>query len=170
MSFSKFIPIVTSLVIVIDQITKFVVNKSLVLHEAIPVIPKFFNICLVHNDGAAWGILSGQRLLLVLLPIVVCVILWVSRKEIAKGGWLDKLFIGLFLGGMFGNLIDRLVFGYVIDFLDFYWGKSHFPAFNVADSAICVSVFLYLLSVFISTKKNKHKLDDKTSLEGSNNA
>lgn len=170
MRFPKIIPITAGLVIVIDQITKLVVSRTLELHESIPVIPKLFNICLVHNDGAAWGMLSGQRLLLVLLPIVVCIVLWFSRKEIGNGGLLEKLFVGLFLGGMFGNLIDRIVLGYVVDFLDFYWGFSHFPAFNIADSAICVSVFLYLLSMLVSTKKNKQESNDKASTEGSNNA
>jgi signal peptidase II len=78
--------------------------------------------------------------------------------------------VGLFLGGMFGNLIDRVVQGYVIDFLDFYWKTSHFPAFNVADSAICVSVFLYLISILVSTKKDKQESNNKASTEGSDNA
>ena len=153
MRFPVIIPITAGLVILLDQITKLVATKTMELHDSISVIPGLLNICLVHNDGAAWGMLSGQRLLLVLLPVVVCVVLWFSRKEIAKGGILERLFVGLFLGGMFGNLIDRIVHGYVIDFLDFYWGMSHFPAFNVADSAICISVFLYGLSIFISSRK-----------------
>lgn len=170
MSFPKIIPIIASLVIILDQITKQIVSKTLELQDSISVIPGLFNICRVHNDGAAWGMLSGQRLLLVLLPIVVCVVLWFSRKEIAKGGLLEKWFVGLFLGGMFGNLIDRLVRGYVVDFLDFYWAESHFPAFNVADSAICISVFLYLLSMLIPSKSGRETSKDKTSTEGSNNA
>lgn len=170
MSFPKIIPITASAIIVIDQLTKYIVSKNLELQEYISVIPDLFNICLVHNYGAAWGMLSGQRLLLVLLPIVVCLVLWSSRKEIAKGGCLEKLFVGLFLGGMFGNLIDRMWHGYVIDFLDFYWGQSHFPAFNVADSAICVSVFLYFISMLVSVKKNKQEENDKASTEGSDNA
>lgn len=170
MSFPKIIPIIASLVIIIDQITKLAVTRLLELHESIPIVPDLFNICLVHNYGAAWGMLSGQRLLLVLLPIVVCVVIWLSRKEIVKGSLLEKLFVGFFLGGMFGNLIDRVVQGYVIDFLDFYWKTSHFPAFNVADSAICVSVFLYLISILVSTKKDKQESNDKASTEGSDNA
>lgn len=170
MSFPKIIPITAGLVIVIDQITKHLVQNMLELHQSIPVIPNLFDIRLVHNDGAAWGILSGKRLLLVLLPIVVCFFLWLSWKEISKGSKLEKLFIGLFLGGMFGNLIDRVVLGYVIDFLDFYWKKSHFPAFNIADSAICVSVFIYFLNMLFFTKKKKQALEEKTSMEGSDNA
>lgn len=170
MSVRKFIAITAGLVIALDQITKLVVSKSLELHDSIPVIPNLFNICLVHNDGAAWGMLSGQRLLLVALPIIVCGVLWFSRKEIAKSGKLEQLFLGLFLGGMFGNLIDRVIWGYVIDFLDFYWKSSHFPAFNVADSAICISVFLYIISMLFFFKKEKNAIVDDDSGEGSGNA
>lgn len=170
MSVRKFIAITAGLVIALDQITKLVVSKSLELHDSIPVIPNLFNICLVHNDGAAWGMLSGQRLLLVALPIIVCGVLWFSRKEIAKSGKLEQLFLGLFLGGMFGNLIDRVIWSYVIDFLDFYWKSSHFPAFNVADSAICISVFLYITSMLFFSKKEKNAIVDDDSGEGSGNA
>lgn len=157
MRFPIAIPIIAGSVIALDQITKLVITKTMELHGSIPVIPNLLNLCLVHNDGAAWGMLSGQRLLLVLLPIVVCVVLWFSRKEIMNGDFLEKVFWGLFLGGMFGNFIDRVFLGYVVDFIDFYWGQSHFPAFNVADSAICVSVFLYFLNTVISSRKNKKK-------------
>lgn len=157
MRFPIAIPIIAGSVIALDQITKLVITKTMELHGSIPVIPNLLNLCLVHNDGAAWGMLSGQRLLLVLLPIVVCVVLWFSRKEIMNGDFLEKVFLGLFLGGMFGNFIDRVFLGYVVDFIDFYWGQSHFPAFNVADSAICVSVFLYFLNTVISSRKNKKK-------------
>lgn len=170
MSVRKFIAITACLVIAFDQITKLVVSKCLELHDSIPVIPNLFNICLVHNDGAAWGMLSGQRLLLVALPIIVCGVLWFSRKEIAASGKLEQLFLGLFLGGMFGNLIDRIIWGYVIDFLDFYWKGSHFPAFNVADSAICVSVFLYVISMLFFSKKEKNAIADDNSKGGSGNA
>ena len=170
MSVRKFIAITAGLVIALDQITKLVVSKSLELHDSIPVIPNLFDICLVHNDGAAWGMLSGQRLLLVALPIIVCGVLWFSRKEIAASGKLEQLFLGLFLGGMFGNLIDRVIWGYVIDFLDFYWKSSHFPAFNVADSAICISVFLYIISMLFFSKKEKNAIVDDDSGEGSGNA
>ena len=170
MSVRKFIAITAGLVIALDQVTKLVVSKSLELHDSIPVIPKLFDICLVHNDGAAWGMLSGQRLLLVALPIIVCGVLWFSRKEIAESEKLEQLFLGLFLGGMFGNLIDRVIWGYVTDFLDFHWKGSHFPAFNVADSAICISVFLYIISMLFFSKKEKNAIVDDDSGEGSGNA
>ncbi|MBO7299679.1 MAG: signal peptidase II [Kiritimatiellae bacterium] len=156
MRFPIIIPCIAGIVILIDQITKLVVTKFMELHESIPVIPDLFNLCLVHNDGAAWGMLSGQRFLLILLPLIVCLFLWFSRKDIMKGTTLEKVFIGLFLGGMFGNLIDRVFLGYVVDFLDFYWENNHFPAFNIADSAICISVFVYILNCIINSKKDKN--------------
>lgn len=153
----RLIPITAIAIVLLDQLSKLVIVKNLELHSSISVIPNLFNICLVHNYGAAWGMLAGQRWLLVVLPIVVCVVLWKSRKEFANGRLLEKLFLALFLGGMFGNLIDRLFRGYVVDFLDFHWGESHFPAFNIADSAICIGVFLYLLNIFISSLKKENK-------------
>ena len=134
------------LLVALDQATKHVVRASFALHESRPVIPGFFSLTYVQNRGAAWGILSGWGFLLVALAVVMLVVLARYRAKIFGDGLLGRIAFILLSGGIIGNLIDRAVLGYVVDFLDFYAGQSHFPAFNVADSCICVGVGLYMVA------------------------
>ena len=134
------------LLVALDQATKHVVRASFALHESRPVIPGFFSLTYVQNRGAAWGILSGWGFLLVALAVVMLVVLARYRAKIFGDGLLGRIAFILLAGGIIGNLIDRAVLGYVVDFLDFYAGRSHFPAFNVADSCICVGVGLYMVA------------------------
>ena len=134
------------LLVALDQATKHVVRASFALHEFRPVIPGFFSLTYVQNRGAAWGILSGWGFLLVALAVVMLVVLARYRAKIFGDGLLGRIAFILLSGGIIGNLIDRAVLGYVVDFLDFYAGQSHFPAFNVADSCICVGVGLYMVA------------------------
>ena len=133
------------LLVALDQATKHVVRASFALHESRPVIPGFFSLTYVQNRGAAWGILSGWGILLVALAVVMLVVLARYRAKIFGDGLLGRIAFILLSGGIIGNLIDRAVLGYVVDFLDFYVG-AHFPAFNVADSCICVGVGLYMVA------------------------
>ena len=128
------------LLVALDQATKHVVRASFALHESRPVIPGFFSLTYVQNRGAAWGIL------LVALAVVMLVVLARYRAKIFGDGLLGRIAFILLAGGIIGNLIDRAVLGYVVDFLDFFVGRSHFPAFNVADSCICVGVGLYMVA------------------------
>ena len=134
------------LLVALDQATKHVVRASFALHESRPVIPGFFSLTYVQNRGAAWGILSGWGFLLVALAVVMLVVLARYRAKIFGDGLLGRIAFILLAAGIIGNLIDRAVLGYVVDFLDFYVGASHFPAFNVADSCICVGVGLYMVA------------------------
>lgn len=134
------------LLVALDQATKHVVRASFALHESRPVIPGFFSLTYVQNRGAAWGILSGWGFLLVALAVVMLVVLARYRAKIFGDGLLGRIAFILLSGGIIGNLIDRAVLGYVVDFLDFFVGQSHFPAFNVADSCICVGVGLYMVA------------------------
>ena len=134
------------LLVALDQATKHVVRASFALHESRPVIPGFFSLTYVQNRGAAWGILSGWGFLLVALAVVMLVVLARYRAKIFGDGLLGRIAFILLAGGIIGNLIDRAVRGYVVDFLDFFVGQSHFPAFNVADSCICVGVGLYMVA------------------------
>ncbi|MCE5182162.1 MAG: signal peptidase II [Betaproteobacteria bacterium] len=125
-------------VIVLDQITKQWVSQSLGLMDAIPVTP-YFNLVLAHNAGAAFSFLAGaggwQRGFFSLIALVAAVVIvHLLRKH--YGEKLFSLALVLILGGALGNLIDRVLFGHVIDFLDFYVQAWHWPAFNVADMAI----------------------------------
>lgn len=139
--------------LLLDQVTKHLVWSRFALGESIPLISGFFSLTYVRNIGAAWGILSGWGILLILLAVAMLVFITLSRPRIfGTGKFADAIYVLLF-SGITGNLFDRIRLGYVVDFLDFFHGNWHFPAFNVADICICVSVGLYLLQQFITDKK-----------------
>jgi signal peptidase II len=135
-------------VIALDQLTKWLASALLVLHDPLPVVP-FFNLTLTHNPGAAFSFLSQaggwQRWFFaaVALGVSVAIVLWMRRVPRGEG-WVSGA-LALVLGGAAGNLIDRLLLGYVVDFVDLYYGTWHWPAFNVADSAITVGVAVLLI-------------------------
>lgn len=134
-------------VVMLDQLTKLWVRVSYIYGgEPQAVIPGFFNLVYVRNEGAAWGMLGGQQLLLVLLSVAVLILLTVYHRKLLNPTLDHRIALGLLVGGICGNLIDRVRVGWVTDFLDFYLGSYHWPSFNVADSAICVAVGIYLLS------------------------
>ncbi len=143
--------IVAILILVLDQVTKYMALEFLVLHEPVSVISGFFNLTLVHNKGAAFGLFSGieNDLLRVGLlwtaTIVALVFVGYIYKTEAKGDRRLEFALGLVIAGAIGNIIDRAFYGYVVDFFDFYLGTYHWPAFNIADSSICVGVALLIL-------------------------
>ena len=143
-------------IVVIDQITKLWIDSSMRLFESIP-LTSFFNLTYVHNTGAAFSFLSEaggwQRWFFALLALVISgvLIVWIARLK--QHERLMAAALSLVLGGAIGNLIDRVAYGYVIDFLDFYYQSWHWPAFNVADMAICLGVFLMLLENFQSEQE-----------------
>ena len=140
-----------ALVVVLDQITKLWISNTFVYGESLAVL-SFFNLVLAHNAGAAFSFLSDaggwQRWFFTAIAVIASVwITWLLRKFQS-----DKFFcfaLALILGGAVGNLIDRIAYGYVVDFLDFYWDTYHFPAFNVADSAITCGAVLLLMQSFV---------------------
>ncbi|MES9956354.1 MAG: signal peptidase II [Sedimenticola sp.] len=141
----------SAIVIGLDQVSKQLVESSLMLYEAVPVMP-FFNLTLAYNEGAAFSFLSDQggwqRWFFSGLALLISIILviWISRLQQRER--LIAISLSLIVGGAIGNLIDRLLYGHVIDFLDIYYGQWHWPAFNIADSAITVGVVLMLLDAF----------------------
>ncbi len=140
-------------VALLDQATKAWIQAVFVHGEKRVVIPGFFNLHHIRNTGAAWGMLSGWRVLLIAFSIAMLLLLIRRRHELFyrfRGG---RLAAGLLAGGIVGNLIDRLRLGFVVDFLDFYHGGWHFPAFNVADSAICIGIGLYLAGQYLAGRK-----------------
>ena len=139
----------------LDQLTKrLAVWRFGESGDHITVIPRFFNLCLVYNEGAAWGMLSGQRLILITVSaLMLAFIIW-NRKELAKGGRFQSIMTGLLMGGVAGNLIDRVHTGKVIDFFDFHWeGVYYYPVFNIADMAICIGIFSMILSQLLRKKE-----------------
>ena len=140
-----------TVIIILDQITKLWVSQSFVYGENMAVTD-FFNLVLVHNSGAAFSFLSNaggwQRWFFSAIAAIASVwIILLLRKHKQ-----EKLFcfsLTLILGGALGNLIDRAAYGYVVDFLDFYWNTYHFPAFNIADSAVTCGAGVLLWESFI---------------------
>jgi signal peptidase II len=145
--------LIALIVLVLDQLTKTWVIAEFYLGQR-EIITSFFNLVHVHNYGAAFSFLSDaggwQRWFFAALSAVVSavIVVWISR--LPKTRWIEGLALALILGGALGNLYDRLVLGYVVDFLDFHWSGSHFPAFNVADSGITMGAVLLILDMFIT--------------------
>jgi signal peptidase II len=148
--------LVTCLVIVVlDQATKQWVRYAFDLHESREVIQGFFSLTYVQNTGAAWGMLRGQNTSLTLLSVVMLILMVVFRRSFLNDTWSHRLALGLMLGGILGNLLDRLRLRFVTDFLDFYWQGWHCPALNVADAAICTGVGIYLITSFRSVPQEQ---------------
>ncbi|MFQ6677938.1 MAG: signal peptidase II [Fidelibacterota bacterium] len=145
---------VSAIVVILDQISKILTRSSLSLYESVPIIPKFFHLTYVTNDGMAFGInfpggiyiFTGLSLL---LSILLFWYLWIEKD----GHIILRLSLSMILGGAIGNLIDRIIFGKVVDFLDFMIGDYHWYVFNIADSSVTVgmTIFLYY-SFFIQPK------------------
>jgi len=147
---------VSGLVIVLDQLSKWVMASWLSLYETVPVIPSI-NLTMAHNTGAAFSFLAQeggwQRWFFTSLAIVISTVLVIWLKKLKSDARLEALSLSLIIGGAIGNLIDRIYFGYVIDFIDVYYGTYHWPAFNVADSAICIGAVLLIVDSFRTESK-----------------
>ena len=141
----------SSAVLGLDQLTKWVVGRSMHVYQSIELLP-FFNLTYLRNQGAAFSFLSDaggwQRWFFIALSVGASAAIgyWLSRLR-SDQQW-EAVAWALVLGGAIGNLIDRLLFGYVIDFLDVFYGDWHWPAFNVADSAITIGIVMLLLDSF----------------------
>ena len=146
-----------------DQATKHGIRTVFPLGGGVGVIEPFFDLRYVRNTGAAWGILEGCNHWLVLVSILVLILLARHHRSLLGDSRLSRLSLALILGGIAGNLIDRVRLGFVVDFLDFHWNVHHFPAFNVADSAICVGVALYLLTTALGAKTSEAKSESAAS-------
>ena len=150
--------VVIPTVIVLDQITKAVLRRTLDLHEYRPVIDGFVSISHVRNRGAAFGILSEaglpyQGVLLSLVSLLALGAIAVYALRLPAEARLPRLALALVIGGAIGNLIDRLRFGYVVDFIHVYWRQHVWPDFNLADSAISTGVVLLLLDMLRSPRR-----------------
>ena len=137
-------------VVALDQITKLIVLDRLPLGASVPVLDGLLSLTLVLNPGLAFGLLggipAGWRWVVAALSLAALAVLArVALRVLPTGGWPGRLAIGLIFGGAVGNLIDRARFGAVVDFVDVHWRGWHWPAFNVADSAITVGVALLAL-------------------------
>ena len=146
--------LLASAVLALDQAAKAVALRTLAGSPA-GVVPGFFDLRLVMNDGAAWGMLAGRQWLLVLISAAMLAILWWNRRELAAAR-LSRAAAGILAGGIAGNLVDRVLRGRVVDFFDFHWREAyHYPTFNPADVAICAGVGLLLLHTVLCSRKKR---------------
>lgn len=139
-------------IVILDQLSKAVVRFSLPLYQEVPVFPGFFSLTHIENPGGAFGFLAGhpsilQRLFFLIGTLVAIGLLIYLYKKIPASYSILTAGLALIMGGALGNLIDRLRFGKVTDFFDFFIGRMHWPAFNIADSAVTVGsiIFIYYL-------------------------
>ena len=144
--------VVAGVVVLVDQLTKALVRARLPLHESIPVIPGFVDFTHVLNTGAAFGILNAAEFplkgtLIALIATAALVGVGMYAAGLAHHQRVARLGLALILGGAMGNLIDRVVAGHVVDFVDVYWRNYHFWAFNVADSAITIGVAIMIIDM-----------------------
>ncbi len=136
---------ITGIILLLDQITKALVEKH--LDQTIELIFGFFSLVKVGNSGAAWGMFAGQRWLLLAISVIFFLGVIFFFRSLTEG-WRERYYAtALVLGGILGNSVDRVWRGgFVVDFLDFYVKGYHWPAFNVADSAICIGVGIFIIS------------------------
>lgn len=156
---------VTGTIIALDQLTKQLITQRFHLGESSPIVPGFFNLTYVRNPGAAFGLLahldSSIRIpFFIVVPIIALGVIFYVFRKIEDEDLKLASALSLVIGGAFGNLIDRAAYNYVIDFLDFHYGFHHFPAFNVADMAICVGVGFLILDIIQKERKLRAKLED----------
>jgi signal peptidase II len=155
-------------VVLLDRATKHVIETTFAAWDTVHVIPGFFQIVSTRNTGMAFSLFDNSSegrtspLLVAFTIAVLGLVAWLLWRSIRSnsagsehGHWSFRLALGLILGGAAGNLYDRLVFGSVTDFLDFYWRSAHFPVFNVADSAITCGAILIMLNLWLANPKDR---------------
>lgn len=158
MKFNKkvlYLIVIFPVIVLADQLTKFWAEQVLMLNTKIPIIEGFFNLTLVYNRGAAWSILAGNRWILVLISTAATIGFIIYYFKIIKSA-KDITLIGLSLtiAGTFGNLIDRALYGQVVDFLDFIIIGYDYPVFNLADTSLVVGMGMLILGIYLEEKIN----------------
>ena len=148
---------IASIVIMVDLILKFIVSSKLVKNDIIKVIPNFFSIYYLKNTGAAFSILQDSTPFLVILSALILLVLnnYIDKeKDLNK---ISEISLGMVIGGIFGNMIDRIINHSVTDFISFRIFNYNFPVFNIADIGITVGVFLLLISILKDCRKEKNR-------------
>ena len=149
---------VSAVVVVLDQITKALTRSYLDLYDSVPVITNFFHLTYVTNDGMAFGLnFPGGSYVFLFISIILTIVIFMYLWKEQNNHMLMRLSLALILAGAVGNLIDRLLFGQVVDFFDFMIGDYHWYIFNVADSAVTIGMILFLYFSFIIQPKLQKK-------------
>lgn len=154
----QFFSAIALLGIIVDQLTKIYIDRSMQLFDSIPVMENFFHITYVRNRGAAFSFLSNASWRLpffILVSIIATLVILIAFRKLRDDQKLGQISLAMIFSGAVGNLIDRVRLGEVIDFLDVHWYRHHWPAFNVADSLICVGVFLLAIDMILEEKRQK---------------
>jgi signal peptidase II len=150
--------LITVIGLMVDQATKLYVDRVMVLHQSIPVIDGLFSFTYLRNRGAAFSFLSDASWRLpffILVSLVAGIVILVAMKKMREDQKMAQIALAMIFSGAFGNLIDRIRRGEVIDFIDVYWSTHHWPAFNVADSLICVGVVLIAFDMLQEEKRQR---------------
>ena len=147
--------LIAIMVFLSDQLTKDLITKSIPDHAVIPVVPGFFNLLRTENSGIAFSLFSGsssswKMVLLIGVSVTLLVAVFIIALRSREINWQSGIGLALILGGAFSNLVDRIRYGQVVDFLDFYYRGYHWPAFNLADSAIVVGAGFLILEFLFS--------------------
>ncbi len=154
---TKFVTLLIILIFFLDQLTKRVIDQALTLKQSITILPNILYFTKAYNTGASFSILQGQQWFFILFAFLVIIAIIYYYKKIPIN---NRLFIAFILAGTIGNLVDRLQYGYVIDFIDF----KIWPVFNIADTAVCIGaagLIYYILKDDKSKNKNKKKINKK---------
>ena len=147
--------IIALFILIIDQIVKISVDAFLRVSELVTVIPNFFYFTKVYNDGAAWSIFDGSVTFLIIIAIVALIFL-ISYQKLFQKNFRNVAAFALIYGGLFGNLVDRIIYGYVIDYIKILIGSYNFPVFNLADMAIVSGFILLIYAVVRGEDKNEN--------------
>ena len=150
--------IYSSIIVIVDLISKLVIDKLLKINETISIINNFFSITKVFNRGASFSMFIGYRLLFILIGIITIVVLFKYLNNFKMNN-RNIFAFSLLIGGIIGNLIDRVIYGYVIDFLDFNIFGYDAPIFNIADTCICVGAFLLFYAIM--KREDINEIDSK---------
>lgn len=147
------IVLISFLIILLDQLSKIIIRCSLEVGHTISVIGKFFKITHLENSGAAWSILNGKWIFLVILSLLFLVFIFRCIKRDDRNTKLNILSYSFLIGGIIGNIIDRIIYQTVTDFLSFRIIKYDFPVFNLADTFIVIGMFMLILDVFLEGRE-----------------
>lgn len=147
--------LLAAVILILDQISKFVVSNTMQVNQSIPIIPHALYITSLRNTGAAWSILEGKMLFFYIITLVVLVIVIYYMQKIGRFRPLLGTSLGLIIGGTLGNFVDRLIHGQVVDFIHVFLGSYSYPIFNLADSALCIGAILLLIYSLREGKKEK---------------
>lgn len=147
--------IIATFILVIDQIVKVSIDSFWRINEIITVIPNFFYFTKVYNDGAAWSMLDGSIIILIIVAVLAFIFL-INYQKHFQNKYRNIIAFGLIYGGLLGNLVDRIIYGYVIDYIKILIGSYNFPVFNIADVAIVSGFILLIYAVIKGEDKNEN--------------